>query len=81
MSLDDVAAMTPAPEVDLVALDESLERLATIDPRQGRIVELRFFAGMTVDETAEVLQVSPATVKNEWHMARAWIHRELSAHE
>lgn len=67
----------PAPLVDLVALDRALDRLAALDERQARIVVLRFFGGLTIEETAEVQQISPATVKNEWSLARAWLHREL----
>lgn len=62
---------------DLVAIDAALGRLAEIDPRQVRIVEMRYFAGMTVEETADALEISPATVKREWSMARAWLRREL----
>ncbi len=61
----------------LVGLDEALSRLAAFDPRQGDVVTYRFFGGLTIDETAEVLGVSPATVKREWAMAKAWLHREL----
>jgi len=63
---------------DLMELDEALNRLATIDPEQSRVVELRVFGGLTVEETAEVLAVSPRTVKREWSMAKAWLHRQLS---
>jgi len=62
---------------DVLAIDEALERLADIDPDQVRIVEMRFFAGLTVDETAHVLGRSPRTVKREWQLARAWLFREL----
>ena len=62
---------------DLVALDEALERLSAIDARKGRIVELRFFGGLSVDETAEVLKISARTVMREWSLAQAWLHREL----
>ena len=65
-------------DLDVVALDEALERLAEIDEQQSRIVELRFFSGLTVEETAEVLSISPATVKRDWSMAKAWLHREIS---
>ncbi|MEM8932392.1 MAG: sigma-70 family RNA polymerase sigma factor [Acidobacteriota bacterium] len=68
-------------EVRLVALDEALSRLAALDPRQARIVELRYFAGLTVEETAEVVGVSSRTVKREWQVARAWLKRELSRGE
>jgi len=63
---------------EVVALDEVLERLSAMDPEQGRIVELRFFAGLNVDETAEVMGISPRTVKREWRLAKAWLDRELS---
>jgi len=66
------------PEVDVLALDEALGRLAALDRVQARIVELRFFAGLTIDECAEALAISPATVKRDWTSARAWLHRELS---
>lgn len=64
---------------DLVALDEALTRLAVLDARQARVVECRFFAGMDVEETASVLDISPATVKRDWTAARAWLNRELVA--
>jgi len=64
--------------LDLGALDEALQALAALDPRQGQIVELRYFGGLSIEETAEVLGISPATVKREWTAARAWLHRELS---
>ncbi|MEM6337150.1 MAG: sigma-70 family RNA polymerase sigma factor [Bacteroidota bacterium] len=64
---------------DLVALDEALERLASFDPRQSRVVECRFFGGLNIEETAAVLGVSSATVKREWAVARAWLYRELHA--
>jgi RNA polymerase sigma factor (TIGR02999 family) len=78
VTLDEHALLGESSSVDLIALDEALTRLATLDPRQARIVELRFFAGLEVDETARVLDVSPATVKRDWAMARAWLHRELA---
>ena len=73
---DDVA--TPSPLTDVLAIDEALQRLGQIDPDQQRLVELRFFAGLTVDETAHVLNRSPRTVKREWQLAKAWLFRELS---
>jgi RNA polymerase sigma-70 factor (ECF subfamily) len=73
---DDVA--TPSPLTDVLGIDEALQRLGQIDPDQLRIVELRFFAGLTVDETAHVLGRSPRTVKREWRLAKAWLFRELS---
>ena len=63
--------------IDLIALDEALERLAAIDPEQARLVELRFFGGLTVEETAEAMDISPATVKRHWTVAKAWLTREL----
>jgi RNA polymerase sigma factor (sigma-70 family) len=63
--------------LDLVALDDALSRLALLDPEQARIVELRYFGGLTVEETAEVVGVSPATVKRQWTMARAWLKLQL----
>jgi RNA polymerase sigma-70 factor (ECF subfamily) len=62
---------------ELIALNDALERLAVLDARQSRVVELRYFGGLTVDETAEALGMSPRTVKREWRVARAWLHREV----
>ncbi len=76
-SLDE-NAVAPQPAVDVVALDEALERLATVDPQQSRVVELRFFAGLSVKETAEALGVSPATVKRDWATAKLWLYNELT---
>ena len=77
VSLDDVVvAAREAPE-SLVALDEALTRLEQVDPRQASVVECRFFAGMSIEETAETLQLSPATVKRDWTMASAWLYREM----
>ena len=64
--------------VDLIALDEALTRLAAEDEQQSRIVELRYFSGLTLEETAKVLRISPATVSRDWDMAKAWLHRELT---
>ena len=66
---------------DIVAIDEALERLTTLDPDQVRIIELRFFAGLTVDETARLLDRSPRTIKREWRLAKAWLYRELQSRE
>jgi RNA polymerase sigma-70 factor, ECF subfamily len=65
--------------VDVLVLHDALERLAAIDPRQARVVELRYFGGMNIEDTAEALDLSPATVKREWAVARAWLRRELRA--
>lgn len=77
----DENAAAPQPEVDVVALDAALERLATVDPQQARVVELRFFAGMSVEETAAVLGISAATVKREWATAKLWLYNEFGADE
>jgi RNA polymerase sigma factor (TIGR02999 family) len=63
--------------IDAIALDEALERLAAMDPQQSRIVELRFFGGLTIEETADALDISPATVKREWTSAKAWLYQQL----
>jgi len=68
---------TPSPLTDVLGIDEALRRLGQLDPDQQRIVELRFFAGLTVEETAHVLGRSPRTVKREWQLAKAWLYREL----
>jgi RNA polymerase sigma-70 factor, ECF subfamily len=77
VSLDQAAGLTLEPPADLVALDEALDRLAALDPRKEQVVELRFFGGLTVDETAEALKVSAETVTREWSLARAWLLRTL----
>ena len=64
--------------VDLIALDEALTRFAEFDPQQAKIVELKYFAGMQIDEIAEALRISPATVKREWNSAKAWLHNEIT---
>jgi RNA polymerase sigma factor (TIGR02999 family) len=64
--------------IDLVGLNDALERLCELDERQGRIIELRFFGGLSIEETAGVLSISPATVRRDWSMARAWLYRELT---
>ena len=79
--LEEVVVAAEGLNINLVSLDEALTRLAAVDPRQDRIVELRFFGGLSVEETAEVLGVSAATVKNDWSVAKAWLHRELSRGE
>ena len=78
VSLADATVAVKGQDLDVVALDEALERLARIDEQQSRVVELRFFSGLTVEETAEVMGISKATVKRDWSMAKAWLHRELS---
>jgi RNA polymerase sigma factor (TIGR02999 family) len=78
LTLEEAASVPKGQDVDLVALDEALTRLVALDPQQGRIVELRFFGGLTIEEAAEVLQVSPATVKRQWTLAKAWLHCTLT---
>ena len=78
VTLDEAMIAGEAQSIDVLALDEALTRLARLDERQARIVELRYFAGLSVEETAEVTSLSPATVKREWAMARAWLHGELT---
>jgi RNA polymerase sigma factor (TIGR02999 family) len=75
--LDRHVAVSPAPNARVLAVDAALHRLTELDPRRAQIVELRFFGGLTVDETAEAMQLSPATVKREWPLAKAWLHREI----
>lgn len=78
ITLDRAVALPQKRDVDLLALDDALDELSRLDPRQGRIVELRFFGGLSIGETSEILGISPATVKREWTTARAWLHREMS---
>jgi RNA polymerase sigma factor (TIGR02999 family) len=79
VTLDDEIVGSGQRDIDVVALDDALTGLARLDPQQSRIVELRFFAGLSVEETSEVLKISPATVKRDWAMAKAWLHREMRA--
>ncbi len=76
VSLDEVSVAIGAPDIDVLALDEALTRLATLDLQQSRVVELRFFGGLTLEETAQVLNISPATVGREWTLAKAWLYAE-----
>lgn len=78
LSLDEAIALPDRKDFDVIALDDALNGLAKIDPQQSRIVELRFFTGLTVEETAEVLGISPATVKRDWVTAKAWLYRDIS---
>jgi RNA polymerase sigma factor (TIGR02999 family) len=79
LELQEETAATQERDVDLLALDDALNRLALLDERQAKVVELRYFTGLGIDETAEALGISAATVKREWAMARAWLKRELDA--
>jgi RNA polymerase sigma factor (TIGR02999 family) len=78
LSLDEAIAVPQKRDLDLVALDDALGGLAAMDAQQSRIVELRFFAGLSIEETAEVLHISAATVKRDWVAAKAWLYREMS---
>jgi len=77
LPLNEALTFSPEQSEDLVKLNEALERLSAIDPRQSKIVELRFFGGLTVEETSGILGISPKTVKRDWSMAKAWLHGEL----
>jgi RNA polymerase sigma factor (TIGR02999 family) len=80
LTLDDIVVASPARGADLVALDDALEGLARVDPRKSQVVELRFFGGLSVEETAEALEVSPETVLRDWRLAKVWLLREVSGH-
>jgi len=78
VTLDEALASSGPRSLDLVALDDALNELATLDPRQSRVVELRAFGGLSVEETAEVMEISPATVKRHWSFSRAWLARRMA---
>jgi RNA polymerase sigma-70 factor (ECF subfamily) len=78
VTLDEGIARSPTQSCDLLALDRALTELTALDPRQGRLVELRYFGGLSLEETAALLDISPTTVKREWRIARAWLYRRLS---
>jgi RNA polymerase sigma factor (TIGR02999 family) len=78
LTLDDAVVLQRSRGVDLIALDDALNGLAKLDPQQSRIVELRFFGGLSIEETAQALGVSPATVKRHWTTAKLWLHSEIS---
>jgi RNA polymerase sigma factor (TIGR02999 family) len=77
LELDEAVVQAQTRSVDLVGLEEALQKLEKLDPQQGRIVELRFFSGLSIEDTANVLAISPATVKRDWAAARAWLFREV----
>lgn len=79
--LDDVFVLSSERSDELLAVDEALTRLAAMDPQQARVVELRFFGGLDVEECAEALKISPATVKRDWNVARAWLYRQLNSEQ
>ena len=78
VALDEAAAVSSEPAVDMVALDEALSGLAAVDARKSQMVELRFFGGLSIEETAEVLKVSPATVMHDWTLTKAWLRRAMN---
>jgi RNA polymerase sigma factor (TIGR02999 family) len=77
LSFDEAVALPRRPDIDLTTLNEALKELEVMDPRQSQIVDLRFFGGLSIDDTSQVLGISPATVKREWTIARMWLQREL----
>ena len=79
MSLDEAVSFAKQQEIDVLSLDEAMRELAKIDEQQSKIVELRFFGGLTVEEAAVVLRISPATVKREWRIAKAWLYKRITA--
>ena len=79
ITLEEGLAVAPERDVNLLALDEALTKLESIDPEKTRMVELRFFSGLSIEETATVLGVSPRTVDRQWEIAKAWLHREIVA--
>jgi len=80
VSLDDAMLLSPAPAVDVLTLDRALEALGAVDSRKSRVIEMRYFGGMTVEETADALHVSTQTVKRDWRLAKLWLLRELEGH-
>ena len=81
IEFDEALAPSDEKAVDLIALDDALQDLGKLDPRQSRIVELRFFGGLTNEEIGEVLEISPRTIKREWRLAKAWLRREIMGRE
>jgi RNA polymerase sigma factor (TIGR02999 family) len=77
VSLDEAIIVSEERGEDVLALDDALNELAKVDPRKSKVVELRFFGGLSVEESAEALDVSPVTIMREWRLARAWLYREL----
>ena len=77
LAIDSVDEPSAKPDLDIVALDDALNDLARIDPQQSRVVELRFFSGLSIEDTAEVMGISESTVKRDWNAARVWLYREL----
>jgi RNA polymerase sigma factor (TIGR02999 family) len=79
LSLDEAVSFFEEEQVDLLALNQALNRLSALDERQSEIIELKFFGGLSIEEVAEMLSISPATVKREWNMAKAWLLKEMSS--
>ena len=79
ISLDDVFEISETNDEQIIALDEALKKLESVEERSSKLVELRYFSGLTIEETAEVLNISPATVKRDWNFAKAWLYREISS--
>lgn len=79
ITLSEAVALPKQRELDVMALDSALNELSRVDPQQAQIVEMRFFAGLSIEETSQALRVSPATVKRDWAMARAWLYREMES--
>jgi RNA polymerase sigma factor (TIGR02999 family) len=77
ISLEDALGVFTNPRIDVLALNRALQELTEMDPQQGRVVELRYFGGLTIEETAEVMEISPATVKREWSTARLWLLQQI----
>lgn len=77
LALDDAVEQPQQRDLDIIALDDALTALAELDPQQSRVVELKFFAGLSIEDTSEVLGISPSTVKRDWNTARVWLYREL----
>jgi RNA polymerase sigma-70 factor, ECF subfamily len=78
VDFDEVAAVSPDRDREIVAIDDALQQLAELDPRKAKVIELRFFGGLSVEETAEALHLFPQSVMRDWKLAKAWLYRELS---
>ena len=81
LSLDEALVSSEEKDAELLALDEALDRLEAVDPQQSRVVELRVFSGLSLEETAQAMNISPRTVRREWSMAKAWLHQQIKNHD
>ena len=81
LSLDEALVSSEEKDAELLALDEALDRLEDVDPQQSRVVELRVFSGLSLEETAQAMNISPRTVRREWSMAKAWLHQQIKNHD